>query len=363
MMDALSLNSSCRRRPASRSGRGRFWLLVALVSWLLAGAALAQAPLPWTDFKGRFLTEDGRVIDNGNGKVSHSEGQGFAMVLAVAADDRPAFDLIWSWTEVHLRRRDDALFSWRYVPDAANPVDDPNDAADGDIFIAWALARGAIRWSDPALETASAEIRRAILRKLVVEAGGRRLLLPGVDGFRVETNKGKQGDAPPDLIINPSYYVFPAFADFHAVAPDEGWDRLSADGMALLLDARFGRYGLPPDWLLVTGDGRLAPAPGWPPRFGYDAARVPLYLVWGRAPAAQFTALRAWFGGTWGVTPAWVDLATGKLAAYQASRGVRAVAGLVLGTRDVAAEVPLADDNYYSAVLALLAAAAWHDLR
>ncbi|MFZ2870326.1 glycosyl hydrolase family 8 [Zavarzinia sp.] len=337
--------------------------MVALVSWLLAGAALAQAPLPWTDFKGRFLTEDGRVIDNGNGKVSHSEGQGFAMVLAVAADDRPAFDLIWSWTEAHLRRRDDALFSWRYVPDAANPVDDPNDAADGDIFIAWALARGAIRWSDPALETASAEIRRAILRKLVVEAGGRRLLLPGVDGFRVETNKGKQGDAPPDLIINPSYYVFPAFADFHAVAPDEGWDRLSADGMALLLDARFGRYGLPPDWLLVTGDGRLAPAPGWPPRFGYDALRVPLYLVWGRAPAAQLTAFRAWFGGTWGVMPAWVDLATGKLAAYQASRGGRAVAGLVLGTRDVAAEVPLADDHYYSAVLALLAAAAWHDLR
>lgn len=343
-------------------GRG-LWLVLMLAPWLLlAGPASAQAPVPWTDFKGRFLTEDGRVIDNGNGKVSHSEGQGYAMLLAVVADDRPAFDLIWSWTAAHLQRKSDALFSWRYVPGAANPVEDLNDAADGDIFIAWALTRGGERWSDPALSQAASRIRTAIRQKLVVESGGRLLLLPGIDGFRVEKAKGKQGDEPPDLILNPSYYVFPAFADFHAVAPDEGWDRLAADGMTLLLDARFGRYGLPPDWLLVTGDGRLAPAPGWPPRFGFDALRVPLYLAWGRAPAAQLTALSAWFRGTFGALPAWVDLSTGNLAEYQAARGLQAVAGLVLGTRDVAAEVPMADDSYYSAVLALLVAAAWHDL-
>ncbi|MDD3800398.1 MAG: glycosyl hydrolase family 8 [Novosphingobium sp.] len=321
------------------------------------GAGHAQAPVPWTDFKGRFLRDDGRVIDNGNDGVSHSEGQGFGMLLAVAADYRRAFSRIWRWTRDHLRRKDDALFSWRYVPGAENPVSDPNDAADGDIFIAWALMRGAARWQDPELAAAAAEIRAAIRQKLVVEASGRFLLLPGVEGFRVEGKDGKPGD----VIVNPSYLIFPAFADFHAAAPAEGWDRLIADSLALLRDARFGRHGLPPDWLVVTGDGRLAPAPGWAPRFGYDALRVPLYLAWGRGPAEQFDALHAYFAARIENLPAWVDLATGATADYQAGRGMRAVAGLVLGVRDVAAEVPRSEDDYYSAAIALLAAAAWHD--
>lgn len=337
----------------------RFAVLAPL---LLAGqGAGAQAPVPWTDFKGRFLLPDGRIVDSGNGKVSHSEGQGYGLLLAAVADDRPVFDLIWGWTARTLRRKDDALFSWRYVPDAKKPVDDPNNATDGDILLAWALMRGGQRWADPALIEAAAPIRQAIRHKLVTEAGGRLLLLPGIDGFRTEPPKGKQGAAP-DLVVNPSYYVFPALAAFHAAAPDEGWDRVIADGLALLLDARFGRWGLPPDWLAVTGDGRLAPAPGWPPRFGYDAMRVPLYLAWARAGAEQFTTQLAWFRATYGALPAWVDLATGKTADYPASRGLQAVAGLVLGIRNVAAEVTMANDDYYTAVLALLAAAAWHDI-
>ncbi|MCF4166141.1 glycosyl hydrolase family 8 [Zavarzinia compransoris] len=335
----------------------RLVLLAAIVFGALGGVATAQAPVPWTDFKGRFLKPDGRIADNGNDGVSHSEGQGFAMLLAVIANDRPAFDLIWGWTRDHLRREQDALFAWRWVPGAGDPVPDRNDAADGDIFIAWALMRAGSRWEDPGLTEAGAEIRRAIREKLVIEHVGRHLLLPGVEGFRTEGEAGKPGD----VIVNPSYLVFPAFLAFHAAAPEEGWDRVIADGFTLLLDARFGRYGLPPDWLVVTGDGRLAPAPGWPPRFGFDAFRVALYLAWGRAPAEQFGPLRGYFTGYAGRLPAWADLATGAIADYQGSRGMRAVAGLVLGVRDVAAEVTQPDDEYYAAVIALLTAAAWHD--
>jgi len=39
--------------------------------------------------------------------ISHSEGQGYGMLLAVAADDRPTFDLLWGWTRAQLMLRND----------------------------------------------------------------------------------------------------------------------------------------------------------------------------------------------------------------------------------------------------------------
>ena len=38
-------------------------------------------------FKTRLISPDGRVIDTFNGGVSHSEGQGWGMLMAVAFDD------------------------------------------------------------------------------------------------------------------------------------------------------------------------------------------------------------------------------------------------------------------------------------
>ena len=73
----------------------------------LAGV-LAQDPI-WKSYKSRFVTEAGRVIDTANGQISHSEGQGYGMLLAVAALDRNAFDRICGWTRANLMVRDDQL--------------------------------------------------------------------------------------------------------------------------------------------------------------------------------------------------------------------------------------------------------------
>lgn len=48
----------------------------------------AWADTAWESYKSRFMMPDGRIIDTGNGNVSHTEGQGFAMLLAVANNDR-----------------------------------------------------------------------------------------------------------------------------------------------------------------------------------------------------------------------------------------------------------------------------------
>ena len=75
---------------------------------LLGGAAgLAQADRSRRNgrkYRDRFVTEDGRVLDTGNKEVSHTEGQGWAMLFAEAADDRASFAKIWQWTRDNLQR-------------------------------------------------------------------------------------------------------------------------------------------------------------------------------------------------------------------------------------------------------------------
>lgn len=148
-------------------------------------SALAMPALPddlheWEAFKRRFLDPSGRVIDTGNGGCSHTEGQGWGMLFAVAFDDPDTFDLLYGWTSRHLRRGYDALHSWRYQPNAPVPVADRNNATDGDISIAAALWRASRRWNRPDCARVAASMARDILALLVTRAGPRTVLLPGV---------------------------------------------------------------------------------------------------------------------------------------------------------------------------------------
>src|SRR5437016_9313451 len=106
--------------------------------------------------------------------------------------------------------------------------------------------------------------------------------------------------------------------------------RLRRDGLAILGEARFGRWGLTPDWLDVAEAGAVAPAGKFPARFGFDAIRVPLYLIWAGEGTAERLAsyLDFWneFGGK--PIPAWADVKDDSLSPYPGSNGVRAIVEL-----------------------------------
>jgi endo-1,4-beta-D-glucanase Y len=308
----------------------------------------------WGAFKSAYVTAEGRVVDTGNGGVSHSEGQGYGMLLAEAHGDRATFDQLWGWTGVNLMRDDVRLFRWRYDP-KAGAATDPNNATDGDILIAWALQRASKRWKEPSYANDSKAIRAAIAQKLVADVGGRRVLLPGMDGFR-------QKDA---VIYNPSYFVLPALQDFAVADPDGPWDRLIRDGLTVARDAGFGQQTLPSDWVRIDASGAVTPAPGHPPRFGFDAVRAPLYLIWGGVSdqVSATTAARFWRpyeGANW-PPPAWVDVQTGEKAPFPLSPGGQAVARLVADLP--AQKLKPAQEDYYSAALGLLAERAAQERR
>jgi len=126
-------------------------LIMALLAAFRTTAAMGAAgPATllvdsWRQYKDRFVTSAGRVVDNANGGISHSEGQGYAMLIAERLDDRPTFDAIWEWTQSNLLVRGDGLAAWRWTPQVPH-VADHNNATDGDLLIAWALAEASDRW-------------------------------------------------------------------------------------------------------------------------------------------------------------------------------------------------------------------------
>ncbi|MCW2285477.1 endoglucanase [Rhodoblastus acidophilus] len=314
------------------------------------GGAL-KAPELWALYKARFISESGRVMDSANGGISHSEGQGYGMLFAVAADDRAAFDRIWGWTRANLMVRDDQLLAWRWEPNARPAVADMNDASDGDILVAWALVEAAERWNDLSYRIAARRVAVEVGRKLLL-LGGKDgpLLLPAVAGF----SKEDRADGP---IVNLSYWVFPAFARLPRAAPEVDWAGLTQSGLALLRASKFGAAGLPADWQSFV-DGVPAPAKGFAPAFSYDAIRIPLYMamagVGERAAYAPFLASWERTGAV-----AAVDLGGGGERAF-GEPGYEAVAALaqcaVQGKKlpgDFAAPRP--GQNYYPATLQMLA--------
>ncbi|WP_207461449.1 glycosyl hydrolase family 8 [Azospirillum sp. SYSU D00513] len=319
-----------------------------------AGAAGMAASLPaadWRRFADRFIGSEGRVSDSGNGGISHSEGQGYAMLLALAADDRAAFDRLWAWTEANLLRgRDDGLLAWKWEP--GKGVTDRNNATDGDILTGWALLRSAEQWGNEGHRRAALSMLQAVRRHLVVEHGGMTLLLPGATGFRQDNG----------VVVNPSYWIFPALAAFAAADADGKpvWEKVSGSGLVLIAKARFGQWQLPPDWVRIEADGTAVLPERFKQQFGYDAIRVPLYMAWGgyRDPYyfRPYGAFLARFNG--GPIPATVSLPGGTTAQVPASVGMLAVYRMAARIAATGAAVtvppPGADEDYYSSVLALL---------
>jgi endoglucanase len=333
-------------------------LAAGLAFYLLRGASPSSVPDDddWRLYAKQFVTPEGRVIDVDNRNVSHSESQGFGLVLAEAHGDREAFDRMLTWTDANLRR-EDGLYAWRYLAEdgVSDPVPDKNNASDGDILICWALLRASERWDEDGYRQQALSLADVIKTKLIVERDGQTLLKPGLDGFFDNTK----------TVVNPSYWVFPALAEIAAATTDEAWRKLSTDGAALIVRTGQGRWGLPPDWLDLHTSSK--PAADFPPRFSFDAVRVPLYLAWaGLGDAAAYKPYADFWGGK-DAPAAWVDLTDGSEAEYAISPGVMAIRALALAR---AANKPITGldlgalkegQGYYSSSLFMLAKLAVRD--
>lgn len=336
----------------------RSLVLVVCSAAILAAAQPAAAQRAavdtqaWTAYKAKFLDVNGRIVDNGNGGISHSEGQGYGMLLAYLANNPADFEQIWYFTRTELLLRDDGLAIWKWDPAVTPHVTDTNNASDGDLLIAYALALAGSAWNNKDYLRAAASMAKSILSHVVISSAGRTLLIPGVEGYLPPGRK----DGP---VINPSYWVFEAIPVMALLVPSDRWHKLSDDGLALLRALQFGPRKLPADW--VSLKAKPEPADGFDAEFGYNSIRIPLYLARaGIGDKALLSRLQQ------GMTveedePATIDLTTGKPKDLLPDPGYRivndVVACVVSGAKLPASVRQFAPSLYYPATLQLLSLA------
>ncbi len=245
-------------------------VMLAMMFTAFGARAASINQADWSAYKAAFLDPTGRIVDTANNNISHSEGQGYGMWLAVLADNPADFELIWSFTKTELLVRDDGLAAWKWDPQTDPHISDVNNATDGDILIAYALALASKQWGRTDYQQTAQTMAQTIVSTAVVKRGGRTLLLPGTVGFG-------EADRPDGPVVNPSYFVFEAFPVLNELAPSPLWEALSKDGLAQIAAYSFGPRKLPADWVSVKTKPR--PADGFPQEFGYNSIRIPLYLV------------------------------------------------------------------------------------
>jgi cellulose synthase (UDP-forming) len=220
--------------------------------------------------------QGGRVVEHDEGGITTSEGQAYAMLRAVWANDRAAFEEVWRWTREHLQTRGDRLLSWKWK----DRVLDRNAATDADQDAALALVLASRRFGERRYLEDARALLADVWRREVVTAGGRRLPTAG------DWAPGERWPTIHVAYLAP--YAYEVFAEADPAHPWKDLVRSSYEVLRFLFVEE--RLALPPEvvWLdprtgriLLDRPGGSGPAP-----FGYDA--VPIY--WRVALDAR------WFG-------------------------------------------------------------------
>jgi endo-1,4-beta-D-glucanase Y len=241
---------------------------LALALVLLAFAGCGQHGS--SSFLDRYVDDDGRVVREDQGGDTVSEGQAYALLLAVADDDEQRFARVWEWTRAHLMR-DDGLLSWRW---ADGHVVGSEPAADADLDTARALMLASQRFDEPSYRDAALALKKAIVKGETTWAADRTVLVAGT---------WARGMA----VVNPSYWSPKAYQQL-------GFEKVAVSSRQLT--ERLLESGLPPDWARVEPFGIVpnrSPS-GDAPVYSYDAVRLPIRFAESCDPADRALAAKLW---------------------------------------------------------------------
>lgn len=224
-----------------------FFVFACLIIFSLPTAAIedkCEIWPAWNKFRNSFVSDSGRIIDRSNPlHVTTSEGQSYALMFALIANDRASFELILRWTEDNLANGDltSRLPAWQWGKREDNSwgVIDGTAASDADLWIAYALNEAGRLWKTQKY-TALAELLAArILREETAEIPGLGLtLLPGSKGFH------------PDEItwrLNPSYLPIQILRRFAVIYPNSDWNKLITTALKIITHS--APLGFAPEWV------------------------------------------------------------------------------------------------------------------
>lgn len=331
-----------------------------------ATPAAAADPWPaWTRFKAQFVSEGGRVVEPGSGRTV-SEGQAYALLFALVANDRAGFERLLRWTEDNLCQGDLSAhlpaWQWGRQADGNWGVIDPNPASDADLWLAYALGEAGRLWNERRYGALSSLISARVLREETAELPGLGLgLLPGPKGFVLPDGRWR---------LNASYSP-PQVLQWLASHTDQPeWKRLAESTPKVITGS--APKGFAADWTLYDARQGFVPDQDGPENTqgGYNAIRVYLWVGMLHAEAPEranlLRALRpmAQHVRSSGQPPESIDILSGKVSRPGPSGFSAALLPFLQAQQDNAtlqlqrarlSARPLRPDAYYEQALALFA--------
>ena len=230
----------------------------------------------WTSFKKNFILSDGRVVAGTAPQFqSFSEGQSYAMVFALIANDPNTFDLLWRWSIVNLANNDiDSrlpAWTWGKAEDGTWKVLDENAASDADLWYAYALLEAGRLWGRDDYIADANKILTLVEKNSIANLPGLgKMLLPGPFGFTL---------SPTQWQLNPSYLPISLLRRLALNNHKGPWSEIAANTGKMI--AISSPKGFTPDWINYqaksanAGEFIVDPAKG--NRGSYDAIRVYLW--------------------------------------------------------------------------------------
>jgi cellulose synthase (UDP-forming) len=248
-------------------------------------------------FLSRYEQADGRISRTDQGGDTVSEGQAYAMLLAVALDDKARFERIWGWTRDNLQQSS-GLLAYHWSDGSVNSTE---PATDADLDAARALVLAGKLFGSEDYTTAGVRLGQAVLQDETSEVDGVPVLVAG---------PWARSSTP---VVNPSYFSPRAYADLASAHSDSRWDDLAGTSRSIESALTKNGASLPPDWArvdaLVPTSGGEASADVQPigppagaassatssgPDSGLDAVRLSIRSAESCIPADRRIAARLW---------------------------------------------------------------------
>lgn len=188
------------------------------------------------------MSADGRVVDASTPRrVTTSEGQAYALMFALIANDPATFSTIIRWTQNNLASGNLSLalpaWQWGRADDGSWGVLDRNSASDADLWMAYALAQAGRLWGDTSYIALSRALSDRILREEVAWIPGLgATLLPAPQGFMQQQT----------WRLNASYVPIQVVRSMANRGGNEVWNELLKSSQRLIIAA--SPHGFAADW-------------------------------------------------------------------------------------------------------------------
>ncbi len=226
----------------------------------------------WSVFKRNFITPEGRVIDRYNQDITHTESIGYGMFFAVSYGDQKTFYLVREWLKKNMSLGQTNLYGWKWGKNDKGEwgMLDPNNATDGDMWIAYSMLLAYEKWKDNYLLQEAKSLIKSIKENTIIKYNGKVLLLPAQFGFNKD-----------DYIkLNPSYTIPFIFEKFAHYDNDPIWKTLIYDSVDMFQNSALGNLKIHPDWIKIDKSSKQYTYFGDESIFGFDSIRTPLFIAY-----------------------------------------------------------------------------------